>query len=453
MAAFMVPIFIVGAAVVLFTVFYLRGAFGPRRVEGIDRLLTQGKPAAAIQAAKRLLSRDPKNVDAHFLLGKAYMADEKPELALMELRAVNQIGHFDGYCTERAFRKIAAELYSRFNQVEEALKEYVLLAKLEPSEAGHLYRIGDLFERKANAKQAFVYFAKTLKLDGRHSMARYRLGVLYYRAKKLMESRDQLTAALKIDQENHHAHYYLGKVLKELGDSSSALRCFEKAQKLPDLRVRSLVERGGCYMKLQDYERGISELSRAVKLSDADGAPENLYARYFLAVCYEKRRMLDKAVEQWEAIAARKPGFRDVSQKLEEYQALRHDDRLKDYLTADQEAFQRICVSVVESLGMSARDVSSLSEGCQIIALETESRWRNVRQRPRLCWFTRIAEPVNETTVRKLTERMKRQNINLGMLAASSPFTRTAAAFAESRPVRLVDKESLQEIMKQGAPE
>jgi tetratricopeptide (TPR) repeat protein len=448
MATFIVPITIVGAAFLLFIFFFVRNALVPRRVEGIEKLLQQKRTGQAIRAAKQLLNREQRNVDAHFLLGKAYLAEGKPELALMEFKLINQIGLFAKFCTERAFRKLSGELYARFDHPDEALKEYLLLAKLEPDTADHYHSIGELFERKGNADKALAYFRKTLQLNERHTMALHSMGRLFYRAKRLSDARDTLSKALRADPEEYRSHYYLGKVFKELGDSSSALRCFEKAQKLPELKVKSLVERGGCYLKLQNTDQATAELTRAVSLAEDDGAPEVLYGRYFLSICYEKNRQLDKALEQWEKIHAKRRSFRDVEAKLEQYRELRQDDNMKDYLTAGEEGFRELCIRAAKAMNLTARDVTPMPDGCQVIALETESKWRHVRQRPRLCWFFRLSEPIGDSTVRRLLEQMKRQNISLGMIASSSSFTTGAQEFAESRPIRLLAKEKLQELLK-----
>ena len=58
------------------------------------------------------------------------------------------------------------------------------------------------------------------------------------------------------------------------------------------------------------------ELDKYFDLDKENINPETLYARYFLASCYEKIRMIDKAIEQWTIIYKRNKTFRDVSAKL-----------------------------------------------------------------------------------------------------------------------------------------
>ncbi len=134
--------------------FLMRTLVAPRRVGKLDELVTSGKTALAIRGAKQILAREPRDVDAHYLLGRAYVADGQHELALMEFRTVNEIGQFTAVCREEEFRRQAAELYARFGHDEEALKEYALLIKADPGVADNYYQVGLLFERRNNNKRA-----------------------------------------------------------------------------------------------------------------------------------------------------------------------------------------------------------------------------------------------------------------------------------------------------------
>ena len=93
-------------------------------------------------------------------------------------------------------------------------------------------------------------------------------------------------------------------------------------------------------------DNALVDFQRAIELDKDNSQAETLYARYFLAACYEKSRKIDKAIEQWEAIYKRNKSFRDVSAKLSEYKDLQANDYLKDYLTCSNEEFPYIYVKM-----------------------------------------------------------------------------------------------------------
>jgi tetratricopeptide (TPR) repeat protein len=423
--------------------------FSPRRISTIESMLKSGKSRQVIRLAKRILVKEPRSADAHYLLGMAFLQENKPELALMELKTVNQIGDFTGVCREIPFRKQIAELYGKFNQTEDALKEYLLLIQSLPNDADLYFKTGQLFSERGNPERSAGYFAKAVQLDARHAQARFQLGLLLYRQSKPLEARRELEAAVKIDPSNAAAFYYLGKLLKEGRDYAAALAAFEKAQKDPQLRQKVLVERGACYMSMNNFERAVAELERSVKAATSDADPATLYGRYFLALCHEKNRDMEKAISEWEKIYAKKPSFRDVAEKLSQFQDLRADDTIKDYLTSSRDDFIRLCQSAAQALGVEIGSVSEIAGGTvQISGFEVDPRRLGMRKIPCLLRFYRTTEPLDESTVRSALEEMKKTSSVRSVILTSSTFTRKALDFAESRPVDLYNRERLMELMR-----
>ncbi len=422
----------------------------PKRAEMIVALLKQGKIQAAVKAARAIIAKDPRNAEAHYILGQAYLVENKGELALMEYKTVNQIGAFGPGLPETEFRRKMAQLYDRFGQAEEALKEFLLLVKLEPFQADHYYWAGKLFGDRNRADMALDYLRKAVELDPRHGKAHFELGIRLYREKKPVEAKAELDASLKYDSDNAQAYFYLGKLQKESHDYVAALLSFEKAQRDPEYKAKALVERGGCYMSMNSMEKAIPELERAVRSASDEGSTEALYARYFLAMCHEKLRDLDKAIEQWEKIYAKKAGFRDVAEKLAHYQEFRTDDKMKDYLTSSQEEFIDFCKAIVtQGMSLQVRDVSDIPNGCDLIAVEGDSaKWLNARKMPRLIRMMRSPDIIDDSMVRALLEQMKKLNLTRAAIVTSSGFSRSATEFADSRPLDLFNKDQLQELLE-----
>ncbi|RKX73613.1 MAG: restriction endonuclease, partial [Spirochaetes bacterium] len=143
-----------------------------------------------------------------------------------------------------------------------------------------------------------------------------------------------------------------------------------------------------------------------------------------------------------------RPKFKDVAEKISQYQELRTDDRVKDYLTASMDNFYEICKSIVNTMNMNVRDITDVPNGCQFIAVEEEQRWVAVRKMPKLIRFLRVTDMITESSVRALYEEMKKLNIPRGIIFSSSNFSRKALDFSETRPIDLYGKEHLQEVLK-----
>lgn len=440
---------LLGFAIVFLLFFVIKSTIAPKRIEGLQKLIKQGKYPAAIKLAKSMITKDSRDFKAHYYLGKAYLADGKPELAFMEFKIVNQNAIFDSNINEIEFRKQISSLYYRFNQPEEALKEYLLLIKLEPQNGDNYFNAGKLFEERGKADQALVQYKQAIKVSPRHIKAHAALGLLYYRTKQFTEAKKEIDLAIRLSPETYSSYYYLGKIYKENKDYPSAVHAFEKSLRDPEFKQKSLIERGNCFMAVNSVDKAINEYERAVKASTDDSHIETLYARYFLACCYEKTRNIDLALQQWEKIYNKNHSFRDVAAKLAEYRDLQANDHMKEYLTSKTETFLEICQkAALVGFNLAVRDISQIKYGCKCIATEARSdNWMSVRQQVVLVLFCRETDIIEESLLRQLLEELKKQNYTKCIICTSSSFSRSAIEFAESRPFELVDKQKLEEIL------
>jgi len=445
----LVGIILLCAIVALLLIFVVKNVAAPKKVEGVQRYLKQGKTQAAIKLAKAILQKDPKDYLAHYYLGKAYLADNKNELALMELKYVDQNGIFDNRLPEQQFRKTIAGLYSKFNQQDDALKQYLLLTKLEPTVADNYFQVAQIYESSSHPEMALGFYDKTLKFDKRNVKAHAAMGLLLYRAKQVNEAKREIDIAIKLSPETFSTYYYQGKILKDGKDYPGAIRSFEKAQRDPQFRQKALIESGSCYMMGNSIDNAMNCYERAIS-ADKDGKnPETLYARYFLAACYEKSHKIEKAIEQWQKIAARQKNFRDVGQKLAEYKDLQANDSLKEYLTSSEAEFLEICKNAcVKAMGFQPQQCEQKKWGCQIIATEgANADWRSVRKQSYLLYFYRESNPLEDSVSLKAIDEIKSKNCTKAFILSSSGFTHTAKKSAENRPLELLGKEQLEKIL------
>lgn len=440
---------VLGVLIVTVLIFIIKTAAAPKKIETIRKLLKQGKPGAAEKIAKQLTTKDPHDFVAHYWLGEAYLADDKSELAFMEYKLVNQNAIFDGEIPELPFRKKMASLYQKFNQPQEALKEYLLISKMESNNADTMFNIGKLYESQGRTDLAIGFYQKAIKANPRHTQAHTSLGFLLYRCKQFQEAKKEIDLAIRLSPDTYSNYYYLGKILKEAQDISGALSAFEKAERDVNLRQRSLIERGSCYMSAQQIDNAMVEFEHAVKCSKDEAGQETLYARYFLAACYEKSRLIDKAIAQWEKIYNIDHSFRDVSSKLTEYKDLQANDSMKEYLTSSTERFCEMCKkAALSAFSLSCSKCDATRYGCTMLTTDSrQDNWMNVRQQIFLVEFYRETDPLEDDVIRRIADKVKLQNYAKAIVCASGGFTRSAISFAENRPVELIDKDKLQKIL------
>jgi len=71
---------------------------------------------------------------------------------------------------------------------------------------------------------------------------------------------------------------------------------------------------------------------------------------------------------------------------------------------------------------------------------------------PRLILFYRDPNLIEDSFLRTLQEDMKKQSVIRGIVITSSGFTRPALEFAESRPLELIGKDKLEQMLSTANP-
>ena len=291
---------------------------------------SRSKILQAVKSAKAAVERDPKSAEAHFLLGKAFLADKRDEQALREYRSVSRLGIIGKNIPETEFRETIAALYTKFHEPEEALREYIMLIKKHPENPEYYFQAGKLFPGRNRRDLAEQYLRKAVALNPAEERYRFELGVQFFLAKKIKDASAEFEATLKLNPSNGQAQFYLGKILKGTKDYTGALVYLEKASRDYEHKLGALVEMGSCYMSLRMIDKAIVELERAIHIITKEDEPDSLYARYFLSMCYEKTREFGKAIAQWEIIYSHKKSFRDVGEKLSQYSDYKHENTEKE---------------------------------------------------------------------------------------------------------------------------
>lgn len=447
----MIFVFIFLLAIIIITLmfFIIKNAIAPKKAEILPKLIKQGKTQKAIKFAKQLIQKNQKNYLAHYYLGKAYVKENKPELAIMEYKYVNDNALFGENLNELNFRKEYSELLLKYNQQNEALKNFLLLTKLEPRNAENFYQAGHIYELQNRYDIALGFMQKAALLDKKHAKAHAEIGLMLYRTKQFADAKKEISLALKLSPETYSSYYYLGKILKDNKDLQGAIKAFEKAQRDPDVKIKAIIEHGSCYMIAGRYDNAMLDFLREIELDKNNSFPETLYARYFLATCYEKSRKIDKAIEQWEEIYKRNKSFRDVASKLAEYKDLQTNDFMKDYLTSGNEDFSSICKNASEKgLNLQILNCDIKKWGCQITGvIKSNDDWMNVRKQVLLLRFYREPDPIEEKTILETLDTMKQLNCTKSYVFSSSGFSQSARRFAENRPIELIEKQKLEAIL------
>lgn len=442
-------IFLFVIILVIFVLYLVNIYVFPRKLEEIEKLIEAGQVKLAIRKLNEILEKDDRNAYGHYLLAEAYLKENNIQYAILEFRQVLKLGKFDDKVREVDVRSRLARIYRERNATEEAKKEYLILTKLDPANYDNYYQLGVIFFNSGQFDKAIPYFKKSIASNNRHDMSYYYLGQVHYRTGNYNEAKQAFIDALKIDQGNYKAHYFLGLVLRQIGDYEWAIKEFEIAQKSDDLKVKSFLAKGTCYIERDQLPKAVIEFERGLKFAKR-GSDTELNLRYFLAEAQERMRDLHSAINNWEKIAQVNPNFRDVQEKLKSYAEFRQDDRIKDFMIAGLAQFEHTCRKVVENMGHNIMDVDIISDTeIEMLVTETEGKWRNTRRSNKIVRILRTTDSINDKLLRKLHEKMKPKNANRVIIISTGDYSQSAIDFSNTRPIELIGKSDLVKLLRQ----
>lgn len=420
----------------------------PKKIEEIQKMIDAGQTKLAIKKLTEIIEKDERNPYAHYLLAEAYKAEGNTQYALLEYRQVLKFGRFDERIKEINIRSTLAKIYKERKSLEEARKEFLILTKLDPANYENFFELGLITYNSGQLDKATNYFKKSASLNVKHDMSFYHLGHIYYKNGVYADAKQYFLNTIKLDPLNYQAHYYLGLVLRQQGDYEWALKEFEVSMKSDDLKVKSLLARGTCFMEKSQYPKAVMEFERGVKFAKK-GSDTELNLRYFLGECQEKMRDVHSAIINWEKIAEINPKFRDIQQKLAAYAEFRQDDRIKDFMIAGLAQFEHMTRKIVAGMNYNITDIEIISDTeIEIMAIETEGKWRNTRQSNRIIRVNRTTDTLTDSYFRQIHETMRPRNATRILIITTGEVSPKALEFANTRPIEIKGKAELVTLLK-----
>ena len=440
---------IVGSAIFIgMTIFIIKKVGSSKKIEAATKAIKLQDYDKAISSLKVLVSKNDSNSETHFLLGECYFLKKNYEWALPEYKKVLRLNKYEGNFTEASVRLRLADIYLHFNQLEEAQAEFVLVTKLDPNNYKSFFEIGKIYVERQHFDKAGQYIKKSLEINPNHNESLFYSGMIKYHVNLYSEALLDLEKAVRQEKNMFRANYYIGMVNYKVKNLQKALEQLEIGSRDKDYKMKATFQKGVIHNEMGKLDEAIAEMQKAVSyINEEDNIARNI--RYQLANCYELKKDISAAIDQWEKITASQQDFKDVQSKLANYSELRMEDSLKDFFVASNEMFEHYCRQVLKKMGLEPKERVSLGSVMAVFYANEPLGSKDVRMIRALVRVYRSNEPLGDKVIRDLVEAIKQeQGISKGVCISATGFSKQAIEWAESRPVRLVDSKELSELLK-----
>lgn len=171
---------------------------------------------------------------------RALMASGDSALATGSTYAA--IEAFSGAIALRADSMVAhlrrGQAYQTQRQQNEAVRDYLEAARLQPGAADPLLALAELYDGRGDTAQAAEWYGRAAEVDRQNPSLLYRLALARYRAGQPATALEPLRRALALEPGFDEAHYLLGLALRDTQDAAGAVAALERAiQANPSLTV------------------------------------------------------------------------------------------------------------------------------------------------------------------------------------------------------------------------
>jgi tetratricopeptide (TPR) repeat protein len=140
--------------------------------------------------------------------------------------------------------------------------------------------------------------------------------------------------ASSLDKDDFQAHYDLGVAYKEMGLLNDAIDEFQKSMNEKKLKFSSISMIGLCFNAKGDYSNAVKSFELGLTIVDRN-SDEGLGLSFDMAESLAKMGNIESALKICMEIKAKKPGFRNITGRITDFEMAKNAASKKQSKSAD----------------------------------------------------------------------------------------------------------------------
>ena len=240
----------------------------------------------AVEQAQKVLTDDPRNLDALLSIATAYH----------RLGKVKDAKHYVELTTE--YYPKEAEAWARLASLaieqrdpNETLKLMMKAVELAPRNAGNLYNLGWMFDQLGDVPRAIDLYQRAIQASPITFEAMNNLALIYEQTGQPERALDLLQRAIRVDPDIDVGYFNLGNHYVRQREWKEALETYDKVLQINPASAAAAVEKGRIYVQTGQSAAAVEALNRALEF-DA----HSFDAYLLLSSAYEKLNHAKEAV-------------------------------------------------------------------------------------------------------------------------------------------------------------
>lgn len=257
-----------------------------------------GRIRDAVVEAQDILKRDPKNVDAHRLLGRIYLRslgdmqngnNQSREMQRLAIEQYEEIVKLDPSSVEDHL--LLGRLYSYSNDLTKAEREFKTAVQLQPDSEEAVTMLAYLYTQEGDTARA-QQVLNSVPDDDRSAKLYATLGYTYEEQKDYKKAIEAYRKAVALDKDNLDSVRGLAQNLMNDGQLDAALEQYKIIVDADPSDAQSYQHIAELDRRNGHFDQALDALKRAAAL-----VPDSQEIPYNMAVIYEAQGRYDDAIQ------------------------------------------------------------------------------------------------------------------------------------------------------------
>ena len=256
-----------------------------------------GRIADAVREAQDIIKRDPKNLEAHKLLGRIYLrslgdmpgSNGSDNILKLAIEQYEQITKLDPESVDDHL--LLGRLYRLSGDMQKAEGELKTAVKLDPNSEESVTTLAMLYTDEGDTAHALKVLS-SIPDTSRSAKLYSALGAAYEQRKEYKNAIDAYKHAIVLDRDNLDAIRGLAENLLNDGQFDAALEQYKVIVDSNPEDAQSYLQIAEIYRRQGKYDSALENLKKADTL-----APDSAGVPYNMAMIYEAQGRYDEAIK------------------------------------------------------------------------------------------------------------------------------------------------------------
>lgn len=256
-----------------------------------------GRIADAVKEAQDIIKRDPKNLEAHKLLGRIYLrslgdmpgGNGSDNILKLAIEQYEQITKLDPDSVDDHL--LLGRLYRLSNDLSKAEAELKTAVKIDPSSEEAVTTLAMLYTDEGDTAHALKVLS-SIPDSARSAKLYAALGAAYEQRKDYKSAIDAYKHAIVLDRDNLDAIRGLAENLLNEGQLDAALEQYKVIADSNPEDAQTYVRMAEIYRRQGKYDLALENLKRADTL-----VPDTMDVPYSMAAVYQAQGRYDDAIK------------------------------------------------------------------------------------------------------------------------------------------------------------